>query len=212
MADQNDMENILASIHSILADGAEMPEQENEPPADDVPPENDDATDKEETSLPEEQNEPVDDVMKLTPDMIVGGNDAPAEPSVPAEDIGKLREVMASTPEEREDDDFKPEPVISAEPDTEDDELAERMRQMESDDVLMSGTSVDAAALSLKSLREFADDKKAEIGDGALTIEAIVRASVKPYLKEWLDVNLPAIVERIVKKEVAHIMDRLDLK
>lgn len=212
MADQNDMENILASIHSILADGAEMPEQENEPPADDVPPENDDATDKEETSLPEEQNEPVDDVMKLTPDMIVGGNDAPAEPSVPAEDIGKLREVMASTPEEREDDDFKPEPVISAEPDTEDDELAERMRQMESDDVLMSGTSVDAAALSLKSLREFADDKKAEIGDGALTIEAIVRESVKPYLKEWLDVNLPAIVERIVKKEVAHIMDRLDLK
>ena len=212
MADQNDMENILASIHSILADGAEMPEQENEPPADDVPPENDDATDKEKTSLPEEQNEPVDDVMKLTPDMIVGGNDAPAEPSVPAEDIGKLREVMASTPEEREDDDFKPEPVISAEPDTEDDELAERMRQMESDDVLMSGTSVDAAALSLKSLREFADDKKAEIGDGALTIEAIVRESVKPYLKEWLDVNLPAIVERIVKKEVAHIMDRLDLK
>lgn len=212
MADQNDMENILASIHSILADGAEMPEQENEPADDDVPPENDDATDKEETSLPEEQNEPVDDVMKLTPDMIVGGNDAPAEPSVPAEDIGKLREVMASTPEEREDDDFKPEPVISAEPDTEDDELAERMRQMESDDVLMSGTSVDAAALSLKSLREFADDKKAEIGDGALTIEAIVRESVKPYLKEWLDVNLPAIVERIVKKEVAHIMDRLDLK
>ena len=212
MADQNDMENILASIHSILADGAEMPEQENEPPADDVPPENDDATDKEKTSLPEEQNEPVDDVMKLTPDMIVGGNDAPAEPSVPAEDIGKLREVMASTPEEREDDDFKPEPVISAEPDTEDDELAERMRQMESDDVLMSGTSVDAAALSLKSLREFADDKKAEIGDGTLTIEAIVRESVKPYLKEWLDVNLPAIVERIVKKEVAHIMDRLDLK
>ncbi len=212
MADQNDMENILASIHSILADGAEMPEQENEPAADDVPSENDDATDKEEISVPEEQNEPVDDVMKLTPDMIVGGNDTPAEPSVPAEDIGKLREVMASTPEEREDDDFKPEPVISAEPDTEDDELAERMRQMESDDVLMSGTSVDAAALSLKSLREFADDKKAEIGDGALTIEAIVRESVKPYLKEWLDVNLPAIVERIVKKEVAHIMDRLDLK
>ena len=212
MADQNDMENILASIHSILADGAEMPEQENEPAADDVPSENDDVTDKEEISVPEEQNEPVDDVMKLTPDMIVGGNDTPAEPSVPAEDIGKLREVMASTPEEREDDDFKPEPVISAEPDTEDDELAERMRQMESDDVLMSGTSVDAAALSLKSLREFADDKKAEIGDGALTIEAIVRESVKPYLKEWLDVNLPAIVERIVKKEVAHIMDRLDLK
>ena len=45
-----------------------------------------------------------------------------------------------------------------------------------------------------------------------LTIETIVRETLKPYLKEWLDANLPDIVERVVRKEVAHIMDRLDLK
>lgn len=211
MADQNETsstddikaaDDIMAAIHNILKDGNNMLpdmdyEPENEPePVDDAPAEDVPVAEPEETP---------DDVVKLTPDMIVGGQ-------ADDDDIGKIRAVMASTPEEREDDDFKPEPVISDEPDTEDDELAERMRRIESDDVLMSEPSVDAAASSLKSLREFADDKKAEIGNGALTIETIVRESVKPYLKEWLDANLPAIVERIVKKEVAHIMDRLDLK
>lgn len=227
MAEQNEtsMEDILASIQSILSDDEEVtpvaesePEKQPEPdpePAEDVAPAEDDAAAG--SSAPVAEEDDPDDVMKLTPDMIVGETgDSPA-PVVekPADDIGRLREVMASTPEEREDDDFVPEPVISDDPLPEqDDALVERMHRtvMADEDVLMSEPSVDAAALSLKSLREFADDKKAEIGNGCLTIESIVRESVKPYLKEWLDVNLPAIVERIVKKEVAHIMDRLDLK
>jgi len=38
-----------------------------------------------------------------------------------------------------------------------------------------------------------------------LTIEALVRDMLRPMLKEWLDENLPGVVERMVEKEIARI-------
>ena len=35
---------------------------------------------------------------------------------------------------------------------------------------------------------------------------------LRPLLKEWLDQNLPDIVERVVRKEIARVTDRLDFK
>lgn len=37
------------------------------------------------------------------------------------------------------------------------------------------------------------------------TIDALLRDLLRPMLKEWLDDNLPAIVERMVEKEIARI-------
>ena len=42
--------------------------------------------------------------------------------------------------------------------------------------------------------------------DGAgNTLEDLVREMLKPMLREWLDANLPGIVERIVSREVERI-------
>jgi cell pole-organizing protein PopZ len=38
-----------------------------------------------------------------------------------------------------------------------------------------------------------------------LTIDAMVRDMLRPLLKEWLDENLPHVVERMVEKEIARI-------
>jgi cell pole-organizing protein PopZ len=38
-----------------------------------------------------------------------------------------------------------------------------------------------------------------------LTIDAMVRDMLRPLLKEWLDENLPSVVERMVEKEIARI-------
>jgi hypothetical protein len=38
-----------------------------------------------------------------------------------------------------------------------------------------------------------------------LTIDALVRDMLRPMLKEWLDENLPHVVERMVEKEIARI-------
>jgi cell pole-organizing protein PopZ len=42
------------------------------------------------------------------------------------------------------------------------------------------------------------------VGPG-ITIDAMMREMLRPMLKEWLDEHLPAVVERMVEKEIARI-------
>ncbi len=237
MTEQNEpsMEDILASIRNILAEDEEgNPEEENvknDPVVQDAAEtsENVDAQEKTEpvrfdserntsqtqpqsvdSIAPEQEDQPdsentekQDNVMDLTADMIVS---QPQQAAVP--------EKADDT--EDDDDDFTPEPVIPQEPMKEEtltDLIKESaVRRFEEGDSLLAEPTVVAAAESLSHLRDFASEKRLSLGKGDLTIEAIVRETLKPYLKEWLDINLPDIVERVVKKEIAHVMDRLDLK
>ncbi|MBT6404007.1 MAG: DUF2497 domain-containing protein [Rhodospirillaceae bacterium] len=48
----------------------------------------------------------------------------------------------------------------------------------------------------------------AAIGDGNQTLEQLVKDVLRPVLKEWLDDNLPEIVDRIVQEEVERIAKR----
>ncbi|MGI9461077.1 MAG: DUF2497 domain-containing protein [Alphaproteobacteria bacterium] len=41
------------------------------------------------------------------------------------------------------------------------------------------------------------------IGRGDITIEQIVRESVRPYLKSWVDHNLESIVKEVMRREMA---------
>jgi uncharacterized protein len=43
---------------------------------------------------------------------------------------------------------------------------------------------------------------------GSDTLEGLVRDMLRPMLKDWLDANLPDVVERVVAKEVARISGR----
>ena len=42
------------------------------------------------------------------------------------------------------------------------------------------------------------------------TLEDLVSSLLRPYLKEWLDANLPALIEKIVKKEVERLTEKVD--
>ena len=42
-------------------------------------------------------------------------------------------------------------------------------------------------------------------GVGNMTLDDIIRDMLRPMLKDWLDENLPALVERLVEKEIARI-------
>jgi cell pole-organizing protein PopZ len=48
------------------------------------------------------------------------------------------------------------------------------------------------------------------IGNEGLTIEALMRDMLRPMLKEWLDENLPTLVERMVEKEIARVSRGLE--
>ena len=65
--------------------------------------------------------------------------------------------------------------------------------------------SPDALAASRQALSNLSRlVVKPEVA-GSDTLEGLVRELLKPMLKDWLDANLPAIVERVVAQEVVRI-------
>lgn len=59
-------------------------------------------------------------------------------------------------------------------------------------------TSLSALSSMLVAPREGEDN----------TLDGLVRSMLKPMLKEWLDANLPGMVEEMVAKEIARITAR----
>ena len=43
-----------------------------------------------------------------------------------------------------------------------------------------------------------------------MTLEGMVREMLKPLLREWLDRNLPYLIERLVKKEIDTMINRAE--
>lgn len=79
----------------------------------------------------------------------------------------------------------------------------------ESDDSLVSHSSVDAARQSLDALgAAFAAAPQTASSPSSLSIEDLVMAALRPMLKDWLDTNLPPLVEAMVAKEIARISGR----
>ena len=44
----------------------------------------------------------------------------------------------------------------------------------------------------------------------SLTLEGMTREMLKPLLREWLDRNLPYLIERLVKKEIDTMINRAE--
>ncbi len=70
---------------------------------------------------------------------------------------------------------------------------------------LVSAIAAEASRSALASLSRVI--VKPESGGGE-TLEGLVREMLRPMLKEWLDSNLPGIVEGVVAREVARISGR----
>ena len=72
---------------------------------------------------------------------------------------------------------------------------------------LISDNAAEASRNALTALAGLRDQRGAGgdyvAGDGPL--EAVVREMLRPMLKEWLDQNLPEIVQALVTREIARI-------
>ena len=79
---------------------------------------------------------------------------------------------------------------------------------------LMSSAVADAAASAFARLNAARDRGGPEtpIGRGDKTLEDIVRELLRPLLQTWLDENLPALVERLVQKEIARVVGEANLR
>jgi uncharacterized protein len=74
---------------------------------------------------------------------------------------------------------------------------------------LLAPETAAAAASSVGSLvRSLAAGRATQVYTGGPTLEDMVRAELRPLLKEWLDVHLPPMVERLVRAEIERVVGR----
>ena len=78
---------------------------------------------------------------------------------------------------------------------------------------VMSAPTASAATDILADLARAILDRRDVAVDEAgrsLTLEGMVREMMKPLLREWLDRNLPYLIERLVKKEIDTMINRAE--
>ena len=169
------MEEILASIRRIISED-DGPSENEAAPAAHAEPEHEPAAAFEPAPEPAHEPEPpADDVLELT-DRV-----PPAE----TETVGDIEAYTKAEPEpepEPPPPPPKPAPVARA------------------DDGLVSEPSASAAAFAFSQLTD-----AISMPTAGRTLEDLVRELLRPMLKEWLDANLPRIVEAKVAEEVERI-------
>lgn len=82
-------------------------------------------------------------------------------------------------------------------------------------DALLSDQVREAAREALSSLTRAptsssGDRPELRVAPSGKTIEEYVLELLRPMLREWLDENLPSLVERLVEKEIARLTRRTD--
>ncbi|MDB5578039.1 MAG: hypothetical protein JWR80_3215 [Bradyrhizobium sp.] len=143
-----------------------------------------------EATVPEEirPSLPDGDVFELTDDMAVAMEQAPPPPPPqpsfrkvePQDDLEFAESAARAAPRQPA---YEPPPFESAAP----------VQQ------ILSHTTVSAVESAFNSLANTV------LSNNARTLEDLVKEMLRPMLKNWLDDNLPGLVERIVKAEIERV-------
>ncbi|MGB0576868.1 MAG: DUF2497 domain-containing protein [Alphaproteobacteria bacterium] len=192
------MDEILASIRRIISE-----DDTNEGKSDD--------------SAAEEGVEENDEVLELTD---VVEDEEPVEEAVSAEE-DVVDDAEEEAPQSQDDIDSLFDEAESTNNDDEiefvEEEAAEVPEEVVADPpvpvtAVLEGTLLDeapatAATGSLSNLVATVDAAHGgtPLRDGNRTIEDLVKEVMRPMIKEWLDDNLPSLVERIVQREVERL-------
>ena len=76
---------------------------------------------------------------------------------------------------------------------------------------ILSGPTQSASTDPLHELaKALLNRRDIAIGSRDMTLEGLIREILRPLLKEWLDDNLPYLIERLVKKEIDHMVNRAE--
>jgi len=90
-----------------------------------------------------------------------------------------------------------------------DDAMADAPPVIPTEEELLSAASADATRQSLDALTAAVAPAVTAaipaVATGGRTMEDVVIEALRPMLKEWLDANLPTMVEAMVAKEISRI-------
>jgi cell pole-organizing protein PopZ len=153
--------------------------------------------------------EPVEEAIELAP---------AAEIQAPAE-VEALVETAPPEPEQEPEQEIElapvveaaPAPVIQAMP-REGDQIQVETNQAAAELVSVTvATAATGAFAKLTQAVQRTPPEQAIADETGRSVEQFVEDMVRPILKEWLDAHLPAMVERLVEKEIKKIARRADL-
>ncbi|MCC0015094.1 MAG: DUF2497 domain-containing protein [Rhodobiaceae bacterium] len=191
------MEEILASIRKIISDengsagsaakaavAAAAPEPVAAAP--------------EKKPQPEPQPEPVDDIFELTDDMVAEESAAEpmkVEPQVPEVDfLDDVEDAVAAAPEPAP----QPAPASAAKA-SPPPRPAAQPAQPSPAGRLLSPTTDQVVGSAFSKLASTILTRDAH------TLEDLVKDMLRPMLQEWLDDNLPQLVEKLVREEIERV-------
>lgn len=136
-----------------------------------------------EATTPEEirpSPEPEPEVFELTDDMAVAPPQPPINKMEPADDLDFAEMAAAKAPQRQPAFEPRPVDVPPAGP-------------------ILSRSTVSTVESAFNALANTV------LSNNARTLEDLVKEMLRPMLKAWLDDNLPALVERIVKAEIERV-------
>ncbi|MSO98153.1 MAG: DUF2497 domain-containing protein [Rhodospirillaceae bacterium] len=178
------MEDILASIRKILSeDEAEAPKPE--PPKAAPPPLPPPPEPEPEASIFDEvPEEPGPDIQAVDPEPLQLSMEQQVAPQEPVYE----QPQQQYQPQQYQPQDYPPQQYLVGDP------------------------AAQAAGASIAQLANAVSRERAiALGNSGITLEQLVREICTPILKDWLDTNLPYMVERIVKQEMERIVNRSDV-
>jgi cell pole-organizing protein PopZ len=200
MADANkgnqepSMEEILSSIRRIIADEETGPPEQPPRRLDEAP--RDPARDAAGGDVSGTGDED-DDVLELT-EVVEPTRDEQRPPPTDHQPPPPLRAVQPSPPPSPPEQPRRSTPVTPA---------------ADSQDGLISSGAASASTSALTRLTRAAATPEERPGNplAAVTVEKLLIDLMTPMLKEWLDQNLPQLVERIVEQEVKKLARRAEM-
>lgn len=83
-------------------------------------------------------------------------------------------------------------------------------KEISQNDTLLSDEAEARSTQSLSELAQVISEEK-ETPASETSLEGLVKSILTPYLKEWLDMHLPSVIERVVQKEVRRLIDKAEL-
>ncbi len=112
-------------------------------------------------------------------------------------------------PEPEHEPEPEPEPAPPPEPSLED--VLDLTPDMIASDPVVSGPAARASNDALQELeRVLHSQRDIPIGGRDVTLEGLIREILRPLLREWLDRNLPYVIERLAKEEIDQKISRAE--
>ncbi len=191
------MEDILASIRRILSED-EQPAAAATAPA----------------AATEDTAPADDDVLRLDESMLVAAPEPEPEPEPeprePEDERAALLEAISAPGEPLEVAPAMPEPEPEPPPIPLATPVAAPVAPPATDRLIAPEAEASAASSMSSLMRTLDSNRQAgtQLYRGGPTLEDMVREEMRPMLKDWLDTNLPPLVERLVRAEIERMVGR----